>query len=128
MTLRNKHLKAFLATAGFLREEQAGLVRPQSPANFLRVLCGLSLLSQRSFLFAATIGGYSGRAAILSRERPGAFLVPSRPPLLLSWTYRLALPSHAGCRESDEVGLSPVNVVSHFVQVAPPVTLTVRGS
>lgn len=35
---------------------------------------------------------YSGGAAILSRERPGAFLVPSRPPLVSSWTYRLALP------------------------------------
>ena len=27
---------------------------------------------------------YSGRAAILSRERPGAFLVPSRPPPISS--------------------------------------------
>jgi hypothetical protein len=35
---------------------------------------------------------YTGGAAILSRERPGAFLAPSHPPLISSSTYRLALP------------------------------------
>lgn len=49
-----------------------------------------SLLSARCFHPA-----YSRGAAILSRERPGAFLVPSRPPLLSSWTYRLALPPNS---------------------------------
>jgi len=81
--------------AGFLKEEQADLVRSQSPANLLHVLGEVSLLSQRSFLSppnAEAIRGYPGRAAILSRERPGAFLAPSRPPLISSVTYRLALP------------------------------------
>jgi hypothetical protein len=31
MTLRVKRLKAFLAAAGFLKEEQADLLRSQSP-------------------------------------------------------------------------------------------------
>ena len=57
---------------------------------------------------------YPGRAAIPSRERPGAFLVPSRPPLVSSWTYRLALPLGSPNCSADEVGLSPVSVVSHF--------------
>ncbi len=67
----------------------------QSPASFLHVLNELPILSQRSFLsprVVSTTHDYSGRAAILSRERPGAFLVPSRPPLISSSTYRLALP------------------------------------
>jgi hypothetical protein len=38
-------------------------------------------------------------------------------------TYRLALLFPEG---TDEVGLSPVNVVSHFIQVTPPVTLIVH--
>lgn len=39
---------------------------------------------------------YSGRAAILSRERPGAFPVPSHPPFLSPVTYRSAFPLRAG--------------------------------
>ncbi len=77
----------------------------------------LPLLSQRSFLsprLACASLDYFGRAAILSRERPGALLVPSRPPLISSWTYRLALPPRGRSHVADEVGLSPVNVVSHF--------------
>jgi len=35
----------------------------------------------------------------------------------------LALPLHS---EADEVGLSPVSVVSHFVQATPPITLMVH--
>ena len=80
--------------AGFLKEEQADLVRSQSLANLLHVWDELSLLSQRSFLSpldAEAVRGYRGRAAILSRERPGAFLAPSHPPLISSVTYRLAL-------------------------------------
>ena len=34
--------------------------------------------------FASTYRDYSGRAAILSRERLGAFLAPSHPPLISS--------------------------------------------
>ena len=43
---------------------------------------------------------YTGGAAILSRERPGAFLAPSHPPLISSWTYRLALPLPGGSGRS----------------------------
>ena len=62
-----------------------------------------TLLSQRSFLsprVAMAPRDYSGRAAILSRERPGAFLVPSRPPLISPSTYRLALPPRGRSRRS----------------------------
>ena len=43
---------------------------------------------------------------------------------LIDWRYR----REAEATAADEVGLSPVNVVSHFVQVTPPVTLVVRVS
>ena len=55
-------------------------------------------------------------------------LAPSHPPLISPVAYRLALPPFGRGRRADEVGLSPVNVVSRFVQAMPPVTLMARGS
>jgi len=78
--------------------------------------------------FTAPMGDYSGRAAILSRTRAGPRFAPSHPPLISPLTYRLALPPPDRGRTTDEVGLSPVNVVSHFVRAMPPVTLMVHAS
>ena len=132
MTPRDKRWKAFLSHDEF-PERRTGKPVAVSPhrANFLHVLPELSLLSQRSFLsprHANARRNYSGRAAILSRERPGAFPAPSHPPLISPLTYRLALPPRGQSHAADEVGLSPVNVVSRFVQAIPPITLMVRES
>ena len=43
---------------------------------------------------------------------------------LIDWRYR----REAEGRTADEVGLSPVSVVSHFVQATPPSTLMVHAS
>ena len=43
---------------------------------------------------------------------------------LIDWRYH----RRAEASAADEVGLSPVNVVGHFVQVTPPTTLTVPMS
>ena len=43
---------------------------------------------------------------------------------LIDWRYR----REAEAIVADEVGLSPVNVVSRFVQVTPPITLMVHAS
>jgi hypothetical protein len=130
MTSRVQPLKAFLSRDGF---PERGTGRPPAVA-----ITGLtpSLSGANCHYFhhgpsfprdpLAQVSDYSGRAAILSRERPGAFLVPSLPPLLSSWTYRLALPRRPPQRLTGEVGLSPVNVVGRFVQATPPSTRTVR--
>jgi hypothetical protein len=132
MTSRVQRLRAFLSLDGF---PERGTGRPDTVA-----IAGLTPpLSGTSCHYfhngpsfhrdpLARASDYSGRAVVLSRERPGAFLVPSLPPLLSSWTYRLALPRRPLRRHADEVGLSPVNVVSRFVQATPPGTRMVRVS
>ena len=129
MTPHDKRSKMFLSVGEF---PERGAGRPDGAAvaelTFSMSSRALSLLPQRSFLsprVAVAIHGYSGRAAILSRAGPGALLVPSHSPLISPSTYRLALPSQGQRLTSDEVGLSPVNVVSHFVQATPPGTLMV---
>ena len=129
MTPRVKRWKAFLSCGGF---PERGTGRPVAVA-VAELTFSMSCVSCHYFHNGPSFHreplrrtspsqdrDYSGRAAILSRERPGAFLAPSHPPLISSWTYRLALPPQAGGRTADEVGLSPVSVVSHFVQVTPP--------
>ena len=61
------------------------------------------LLSLRSFLSSRTSAwhpprDYSGRAAVLSRERPDAFPAPSHPPPISSVTYSSVLPRQPVCR------------------------------
>ena len=126
-----------LVSAVFLKEEQADL----SAVAIAELTFSMSFTGYRFFrrtvreerLVLFTVlpfasftlkAHYSGRAAILWRERPGAFLVPSHRPFISSWTYRLALPFDVS--RQDEVGFSPVNVVSLFVEAMPPVTLEIR--
>lgn len=88
----------FLASSGFLKEEQAGLVA----AAVVELAIPVSRLRSHffhngpSFHFRLTRQGqaesYSGRAAILSQERLGTFLAPSHQRHVSSWTYRSALP------------------------------------
>ena len=64
---------------------------------------------------------YSGEAAIPEAGgAEGALPAPPRKLAVSSETYGQALPQMSG----DDVGLSPVNAVSHFPAVTPPNTPT----
>ena len=134
MTSRIPRWERFLSRGGFpergtgrpdavaIAELAFSMSGPELPSLSQTVLPFLASHSDETAVMTRV---YSGRAAILSRERPGAFLVPSHPPLVSSWTYGLALPPPGRDPAADEVGLSPVNVVSHCVQAIPPATLLV---
>jgi hypothetical protein len=93
----------FLSGSGF---PERGTGRPRAVA-LAGLTFSVSRLSRRHFqaglhaiplfntvlpFIADYLPDYSGRAAILSRERPGAFPAPSHGPRISSVTYSSALP------------------------------------
>ena len=85
MTSRAKCWEMFLTSAGFLKEVQADLY------GVAIAKLAVSMSSSRCLYFhngpsyrRDAARDYTGGAAILSRERPGALLAPSHGPLISS--------------------------------------------
>ncbi len=67
--------------------------------------------------------GYSGAAAIPEATAGGADRRSAASPDPFAMLIGLAYPGEA----RDGVGLSPVSVISHYVQAKPPVTSMARS-
>jgi hypothetical protein len=130
MTPPSKHSKMFLNFGGF---PERGTGRPVAVA-VAELAYSMSCLSCHYFHNGPSYHHEPPRRFATTPEELPSFHERGQAPSslhrirrsfrlgLIDWRYRYE--GHATV--ADEVGLSPVSVVSHFVQATPPVTLLVH--
>ena len=132
MTPRDKRSKAFLSGGGF---PERGAGRPDAAA-VAGLAFSLSCASRHYFHNGPSCHCEPLRRVATTPEELPSFHERGQAPSslhrirrsfrlgLIDWRYRREAEANA----ADEVGLSPVSVVSHFVQATPPVTSMTQGS